>query len=100
MNQFKLTLSYDGTNYAGWQIQSNAESIQALLERALSTIAGNEVRETAGAKADVVVRCDTESYLLLVYGRRNAAESVEAGRMDVAGDSASMGKFENWFRGL
>jgi tRNA pseudouridine38-40 synthase len=38
MHKYKLTLAYDGTHYGGWQIQPNAISIQALLEKALSTI--------------------------------------------------------------
>ena len=55
MRTFKLTLSYDGSNYAGWQIQSNAESIQALLERALSTIASSEVRVVGSGRTDAGV---------------------------------------------
>jgi Pseudouridylate synthase len=30
-----LTLEYDGTNYSGWQIQDNANSIQAEVEKAI-----------------------------------------------------------------
>ncbi|MBI3236763.1 MAG: tRNA pseudouridine(38-40) synthase TruA, partial [Chlamydiales bacterium] len=37
MPTYKLTLSYDGRAYGGWQIQSNAVSIQALVEKALTT---------------------------------------------------------------
>jgi tRNA pseudouridine38-40 synthase len=55
MRTFKLTLSYDGTNYAGWQIQSNAPSIQALLERALSMIAGSKVRVVGSGRTDAGV---------------------------------------------
>ena len=55
MRTFKLTLSYDGTNYAGWQIQSNAESIQSSLERALSMIAGSEVRVVGSGRTDAGV---------------------------------------------
>jgi tRNA pseudouridine38-40 synthase len=38
MQKYKLTIAYDGTLYGGWQIQPNAVSIQALVEKALSTI--------------------------------------------------------------
>lgn len=34
----KLTISYDGTNYCGWQKQSNAISIQEEIEKRLSII--------------------------------------------------------------
>ena len=33
--QVRLKLEYDGTNYAGWQIQTGRNSIQAELEGAL-----------------------------------------------------------------
>ena len=38
MAKYKLTLSYDGTGYGGWQVQPNATSIQSLVEAALSTL--------------------------------------------------------------
>ena len=37
MNTYKLTIAYDGTNYSGWQIQSNGISVQELIEKALTT---------------------------------------------------------------
>lgn len=36
MPRFILKISYKGTNYAGWQIQPNAPTVQAEIERALS----------------------------------------------------------------
>lgn len=36
MRALKLTLSYDGTRFVGWQRQADGESIQALLETALA----------------------------------------------------------------
>lgn len=36
----RLTLAYDGTNYCGWQVQSNGPSIQAALERAIQRLTG------------------------------------------------------------
>ncbi len=41
-NCYKLTLSYDGTCYSGWQIQPNAPSIQQHLQEALSSFLGGE----------------------------------------------------------
>jgi tRNA pseudouridine38-40 synthase len=34
MPRYKLTLEYDGTDYSGWQKQTEAPSIQSVLERA------------------------------------------------------------------
>lgn len=38
MRCFKLTITYDGTAYSGWQIQPNAPSIQEILQDALKCI--------------------------------------------------------------
>ena len=48
MKTFALQLSYDGTNYAGWQRQSNAASIQAVMEAA-ATAFNDEPTSILGA---------------------------------------------------
>lgn len=40
MRNIGLLLSYDGTNYAGWQKQNNAMTIQEVLEKAIEEITG------------------------------------------------------------
>jgi tRNA pseudouridine38-40 synthase len=40
MPRYKLTIEYDGTNYAGWQRQANGASIQQALEEALLALTG------------------------------------------------------------
>lgn len=55
MRYFKLTLSYDGTEYAGFQWQENARTIQAELEQALETIVGQPVRVRASGRTDAGV---------------------------------------------
>ena len=37
MCRYFIYLSYDGTNYHGWQIQPNGISVQEVLMKALST---------------------------------------------------------------
>lgn len=51
----KVTIEYDGTNYHGWQIQPNGESIQAVLERAISTFLGKPTRITGSGRTDAGV---------------------------------------------
>jgi tRNA pseudouridine38-40 synthase len=38
MRTLKLTLAYDGTNYAGWQRQENATTVQQIVEEALAPL--------------------------------------------------------------
>lgn len=38
--RFKLTIAYDGTAYAGWQVQPNALTVQEVVEKALERLTG------------------------------------------------------------
>ena len=46
--RYFIYLAYDGTNYHGWQIQPNGDSVQETLMRALSTFLRQEI-EVVGA---------------------------------------------------
>ena len=46
--RYKITLSYDGTPFSGWQIQPNAPSIQESLQRVLGILLKEEIAVTAG----------------------------------------------------
>lgn len=52
MRRIRLIVSYDGTNYVGWQVQPNGVSIQALLEKALSELTGEEIRIEGSGRTD------------------------------------------------
>ena len=53
--QIKLTLEYDGTNYAGWQLQSGQDSIQGQLEAALEKIFATPLRIHGSGRTDAGV---------------------------------------------
>jgi len=53
--RYFLTLSYLGTRYRGWQVQPNAASVQATLEKALSTILRQPVEVTGCGRTDTGV---------------------------------------------
>ena len=52
---FKLTLSYDGTLYSGWQVQKNAASIQTIIQNSLSTILRHPIGVTGSGRTDAGV---------------------------------------------
>ncbi len=52
MRTFKVTLSYDGTDFSGFQRQANARSVQADLEIALEAIDGKPVTVAGAGRTD------------------------------------------------
>lgn len=55
MHNYKLTIAYDGTEYGGWQVQDNAESIQQLIQNALRTVLRHEVNVVGSGRTDAGV---------------------------------------------
>ncbi len=55
LRRIRLTVSYDGTAYAGWQRQLNANSVQAMLEGALYTLTGGYTPVTGASRTDAGV---------------------------------------------
>ena len=50
-----IFFSYDGTNYHGWQIQPNANSVQQELQHALSTILRKDIEIVGAGRTDTGV---------------------------------------------
>jgi tRNA pseudouridine38-40 synthase len=68
MPNIRLTLSYDGTDFHGWQTQPGFRTVQATLEDALAALTGERVHANASGRTDagvhavgqvVNVHCDT-----------------------------------------
>lgn len=66
---FKLTIAYDGGDFAGWQRQANDRTVQAVLEDTLAPIAKSVVTVMGAGRTDAGV---------------HAAGQVAGVRMDVA----------------
>lgn len=52
MKRYKLVIAYDGSNYAGWQIQRGHRSIQGMIEQAFNKFTGEQVRVHASGRTD------------------------------------------------
>lgn len=51
----RITIEYDGTNYAGWQTQKNAVTVQETIETAIFEATGETVRITGAGRTDAGV---------------------------------------------
>jgi tRNA pseudouridine38-40 synthase len=56
MRNIKLTLSYDGTDFNGWQTQPGYRTVQETLEKAIQSLTGEErIRVNASGRTDAGV---------------------------------------------
>jgi tRNA pseudouridine38-40 synthase len=53
--RYFIELSYDGTNYHGWQIQKNAVSVQEVLNEKLSVVLRRSIETTGCGRTDTGV---------------------------------------------
>lgn len=52
MKRILLIVAYDGTNYCGWQVQKNGETIEGVLNRELSALFGEEIQVIGASRTD------------------------------------------------
>lgn len=52
MRNIKLTIEYDGTNYVGWQKQTNGIGVQAKIEEAIYKTTGEKVNLIGSGRTD------------------------------------------------
>lgn len=55
MRTIRLTVAYDGTAYAGWQVQAAAKTVQGVIEGAVEKVTGQPARVTASGRTDAGV---------------------------------------------
>lgn len=52
MKRIKLTVSYDGTNYCGWQVQPNGITVEEVLNKELSKILKEDIQVIGASRTD------------------------------------------------
>src|SRR5579864_2125370 len=68
MRNLRIVLSYDGTDFCGWQVQPDAQSIQGVLSQAIGRVTGENVLPQGAGRTDAgvhalgqVASCSIES---------------------------------------
>ena len=55
LKRVKLTISYDGTNYCGWQVQNNGVAVQNVINQHLSELLGETIETVGASRTDTGV---------------------------------------------
>lgn len=55
MKRIMLTVAYDGTDYNGWQVQPNGDTIEGQLNKALKELLGEEISVIGASRTDAGV---------------------------------------------
>ena len=57
MSRFRLLITYDGTNYQGWQIQKDGRTVQGIIENAFGDLSGSDgiIRLNGSGRTDAGV---------------------------------------------
>ena len=59
-----------------------------------------EIQAAGSGQADATFRCDTGSYILLIYGRIGVDQGVSSGRLSIDGPKERAAEFTTWFQGF
>ena len=52
MKRVRLIISYDGTNYCGWQIQKNGITVEEIINRELSSLLKEDIAVIGASRTD------------------------------------------------
>ncbi len=55
MNNYRIIIQYDGGNYAGWQEQENANTVQETIKNSINTILRQEINLIGSGRTDAGV---------------------------------------------
>ena len=55
MFNYKITIQYDGTQYAGWQIQENATTVQEVISESIENILQEKINLIGAGRTDAGV---------------------------------------------
>jgi tRNA pseudouridine38-40 synthase len=78
MRNLKLILSYDGSDFAGWQVQPDAVTVQGTLASAIGRITGENVLPQGSGRTDAGVHALAQVATFVTHSSVPAANFVKA----------------------
>jgi tRNA pseudouridine38-40 synthase len=78
MRNFKLIVSYDGSEFAGWQVQPNAATVQGILATAIGRVTGEKVLPQGSGRTDAGVHALAQVATFATESSVPAANFVKA----------------------
>lgn len=90
----RLTIEYDGTRYAGWQIQENAPTIQALIRDAIFKVTAEHVNLTGAGRTDAGVHALGQTANFEIEHPLDAVRFVDALNFHLPDDIRVLESFE------
>ncbi|GAB4529395.1 MAG: tRNA pseudouridine(38-40) synthase TruA [Anaerolineae bacterium] len=72
--RYRATLEYDGTNFQGFQIQSQGRTIQGELEKTIERVTGRQVRVLGAGRTDAGVHATGQVIAFDVFWRHSVPE--------------------------
>ena len=82
----KVTLTYDGTDFCGWQLQPNGRSVQEVLENAWQSITSESIRITASGRTDAGVHALSQVVSLRTESRLDNPTLIKAWNANLPAD--------------
>lgn len=78
MRNIRLLIEYDGTDYAGWQIQRNKNTVQAEIVRAIKKVSGEDVILYGASRTDAGVHARGQVANFMTHSKISAAKFTPA----------------------
>lgn len=88
MRNILLTLKFDGTNYHGWQVQSNAVTVQQTLQDAVETVFGKRENVVGCSRTDAGVHANKYCCNIRTENEMSSSKIVSALNANLPNDIA------------
>jgi tRNA pseudouridine38-40 synthase len=86
MRNLKLTIAYDGTDFHGWQVQPQLQTVQGELERAFGKLFNHDVHVTGSGRTDAGVHAHGQVATVQTERSMDTDAVLRGGNAQLPGD--------------